>query len=168
MVGNIRRLVGFALLNTMLNWSKDLYYIGLFTKMMARKIINPDELANVYEDFNYNYVIVEDGTLYHSGQVGRDKNGNNITSSFESQARQAFKNVEIILDSVDKDFSDVNKLTTYLTNIGRDREIYRKVRDEILEKPYPAATMIGVDRLSYDELLIEIEIEVPVDETTLE
>jgi 2-iminobutanoate/2-iminopropanoate deaminase len=135
---------------------------------MARTIINPDGLADIQDRFHYNYVVVEDGMLYHSGQVGRDADGNHVTESFEAQARQAYENVELILNLVNKEFGDVNKFTTYLTNIGRDGDTYREVRDEFLEEPYPSATLIGVDSLSFDDLWIELEAEVQVSEEDIE
>lgn len=135
---------------------------------MSRRVISPSGLAEVDEQFRYSYAIVEDGTLYHSGQVGRDPGGKHVTESFEEQARQAFANVERILDAVGKRFADVNKVTAYLTDVPRDAETYRAVRDEFIEEPYPAATMLGVNSLSFEDLAIELEVEVPVDETDLD
>lgn len=131
---------------------------------MAREITNPDGLITPSDrGAKYNYLITEDGHLYHAGQVGRNKDGTHVVESFEAQARKTLDNVGELLRAVDKDFSDVNKVTTYFTDIGRDLDRYSdEIWTEYFDEPYPCHTALGVDRLSYEELLIEVEVELPV------
>lgn len=132
--------------------------------VVTRNILNPDGLIQPEErGAAYNYIITENGKLYHAGQVGRKSNGEHVTESFKKQAEQTFKNIEIILEAVDKEFSDVNKVTTYFTDLGRDFDVYMDdIWPAYFNEPYPCHTALGVDRLSFEELTLEVEIELPV------
>lgn len=129
---------------------------------MARTI-NPDGLFDATERL-YSHARVENGTLYMSGQVGWDADGALAGTDIESQTRQAFHNVGVILETVDRDLEDVTKITSYFTDIERDFATYKEVWDEVFEEPYPAHTAIGVDALAAEKLLLELEAEVPLQE----
>jgi len=129
---------------------------------MDREILSPDELADASE-FLYTQAIVEDGTLYMSGQVGWDDKFDVVSSDIESQAEKAFENIGVVLDEVDKDFSDVNKVTSYVVDLAENTEGFLRVWDQFFDEPYPAHTLLGVEQLAGEELLVEIEVEVPLD-----
>lgn len=154
---------------------------------MGDQIILPDELSDSTARL-YTHARVANGTLYMSGQVGwtgddavdetefeddddlrpgvdyRPGDGTTPGSDIEAQTEQAFRNVEIILEHVDKELSDVRKVTSYFTDIERDFAGYKTVWGELFDEPYPAHTAIGVEALAAEDLLLEIEAEVPLDE----
>lgn len=127
------------------------------------RVINPDELFDPTERL-YSHARLEDGILYMSGQVGWDADRNLAGPGIESQARQAFDNVGVILDTVDEEFSSVAKVTSYFTDIETDLGPYKEVWGEVFSEPYPAHTAIGVDALATEELRLELEVEVPIEE----
>lgn len=151
---------------------------------MEDQIILPEELSDSTARL-YTHARVANGTLYMSGQVGwegsdadaetevdesdrpgveyREGDGTTPGTDIESQTRQAFENVEIILREVDKELADVEKVTSYFTDIQRDFGGYKTVWGELFDEPYPAHTAIGVDALAAEDLLLEIEAEVPLD-----
>jgi enamine deaminase RidA (YjgF/YER057c/UK114 family) len=128
---------------------------------MARDVINPDALSNAPQ-VGYSHAVVEDGTLYVSGQVARNAEGDVVGDDIETQARQAFENVEVILEEVDRTYEDVAKVTTYLVDLAEHSRGYHSVWMDVFEEPYPAHTMLGVDQLASPELLVEIEVELPL------
>lgn len=150
---------------------------------MEDQIILPDELSDSTARL-YTHARVANGTLYMSGQVGwegseadaeteidesdrpgvdyREGDGEVPDTDIRSQARQAFENVEIILAEVDKELADIRKVTSYFTDIDRDFGGYKTVWGELFDEPYPAHTAIGVDSLAAEDLLLEIEAEVPL------
>ena len=152
---------------------------------MDDQIILPDELSDSTARL-YTHARVANGTLYMSGQVGwegseaeaetdvdesdrpgvayREGDGTTSGTDIESQTRQAFENVAIILEHVDKELSDVRKVTSYFTDIDRDFGGYKTVWGQLFEEPYPAHTAIGVDSLAAEDLLLEIEAEVPLED----
>lgn len=152
---------------------------------MGDQIILPDELSDSTARL-YTHARVANGTLYMSGQVGwegsdadaeteidesdrpgvdyREGDGTVPDTEIRSQTRAAFKNVEIILQEVDKELSDIRKVTSYFTNIDRDFGGYKTVWGELFDEPYPAHTAIGIDSLAAEDLLLEIEAEVPLED----
>jgi 2-iminobutanoate/2-iminopropanoate deaminase len=131
--------------------------------MLVMRVINPEGMYDATERL-YSHARVENGTLYMSGQVGRDRHGEVVGSDIESQTRRAFENVETILDAVDEDRTAIAKVTSYFTDIESDFTAYKRVWGEIFDEPYPAHTAIGVEALATPELRLELEVEVPLEE----
>jgi len=119
----------------------------------------PEELYNSKE-YQYTHAIVEDETLFMSGQVGFDRHGELPGSDIESQTRRAFENIGYILDHVEKDHSDIVKLTTYIVDIHEHYDEFKSVYGIYFEDQKPCHTMIGVDGLATEEILVELEAEV--------
>lgn len=127
---------------------------------MARRAINPEGSFDP-TDRAYTHAWVVDGTLYTSGQVGRDPDGEVAGADVEAQTRRAFENVANVLRAADRDLRDVAKVTTYLVDVHRDLPGFKAVWEEVFEAPYPAHTAIGVDALADPDLLVEVEVEAP-------
>lgn len=128
---------------------------------MSRREIMPDGLYDSTQN-QYVHAIEADGTLYMSGQVARDPDGNVVGDDVETQTRRALENVGAILAETDADFDDVTKVTGYLTKIHDGYDAYKRAFDEFFDPPYPCHTMLGVDALAHPDLMVEIEIEVPL------
>jgi 2-iminobutanoate/2-iminopropanoate deaminase len=134
-----------------------------FDCMLAMRVINPEGMYDATERL-YSHARVENGTLYMSGQVGRDRHGDVVGPDIESQTRRAFDNVATILEAVDEDLTSIAKVTSYFTDIQGDFATYKDVWDDTFEEPYPAHTAIGVEALATPELRLELEAEVPLEE----
>jgi 2-iminobutanoate/2-iminopropanoate deaminase len=130
---------------------------------MSRENILPDGLHDSTEH-GYTHAVVENGTAYISGQVGTNAEGEIVSDDVEGQARQTFENIGYILDELEKSFDDIAKETVYLTNVHNQKEAYDKVKDEFFGDSYPASTLVGVDDLAWEGLLVEVDVEVPIDE----
>ena len=94
--------------------------------------------------------------LHLSGQVGVDAAGK-TASGFEAQAAQAFANLEALLQDAGMGWSDVVKLTTFITDRG-DLATLRRVRDAALGEARPASTLLVVAGLASPDWLIEVEL----------
>lgn len=126
---------------------------------MARRAISPNELAET----PYNHVIVDGGNFYMAGQVPRDSDGTVVGDDLESQTRKTFENVGVLLEEVDKDFDDVAKVTVYIMGEQDSLDGYKTVYDEVFSEPYPCQTVIGTRPLGDSPVMIEIEVEVPME-----
>lgn len=73
-----------------------------------------------------------------------------------AQARQVFDNMRQVLEHAGGSFSDVVKVTVYLTDID-DREAIDVVRRQVFGDRRPASTLIEVSRLALDGMAIEVE-----------
>ena len=108
----------------------------------------------------YTHVIEATGnkTLYISGQVALDKNGNLIgENDLGLQTKQVFENIKNILVSYEASFDNVVKLTYFLVDMTQIQQV-RNVRDSFISSTnLPASTAVEVKSLFRKDILIEIE-----------
>ena len=103
----------------------------------------------------YSQGIASGDFIFISGQTGIDHNTGNLPDDFESQARQAFKNVEIILKAAGSSLSKVIKTTIWLTdaaNFSRLNELYAEYFPS--NAPARSTPIVGLPK---EGLLISIE-----------
>jgi 2-iminobutanoate/2-iminopropanoate deaminase len=90
-----------------------------------------------------------------AGQAGFDDDGNLVSSEFEGQFRQAFRNLERVLGTQGATLDGVMRLNTYLSDPGQ-YEAFKRIRAEFLTAPYPASTAVVVGFV-FPGMLCEIE-----------
>lgn len=73
-----------------------------------------------------------------------------------AQTRQVFVNMGKILKAAGAQFSDILKVTVYLTDVA-DRERINPVRGEFFGSSRPASTLIGVKELAIPGMKVEID-----------
>jgi enamine deaminase RidA (YjgF/YER057c/UK114 family) len=126
---------------------------------MKKRFLNPAALS---KPKGYTHVVTTEGgkIVYVSGQVALDSKGEIVgKNDLREQAEQVYKNLNVALDTAGATFNDVVKMNIYLVDYNpKDLPIIREVRSKYLsdESP-PASTLIGVQSLFLDGLLIEIE-----------
>ena len=96
-----------------------------------------------------------------AGQVGIGPDETAAASDFDSQCAQAFANVGAALEAVGAGWSDVIQTMTFLTRRD-DRARLRAWRTAAYSRlfpdgRYPPNTLLVVDALATDDLLIEIQ-----------
>src|SRR5262245_62149607 len=95
--------------------------------------------------------------LFVSGCVAVDAEGRLVgDGDVVAQARQVFSNIGLCLGTAGASFTDVVKVTTFLTDIG-DRARINPVRQEFFGEARPASTLVEVSALVLPEFLIEVE-----------
>jgi enamine deaminase RidA (YjgF/YER057c/UK114 family) len=106
------------------------------------------------DDVGYSPGILAEGKklVVVSGQGPED-----LSADMETQMRQTFERIGMILQAAGATFENVVILRAYFEHFGRDLPVYRKVRLEFLKQPYPASTAIGVTELAPAGNEIEIE-----------
>lgn len=106
---------------------------------------------------NYVHVTRLGNTLYISGQLGLDPDGNLVgPGDPAAQAEQCYRNIKTILEYCGGTLDDVVKITQYLTDLAY-RPLVGPVRDRYLGTPGPASTLVVVKGLAAPEYLVEIE-----------
>jgi 2-iminobutanoate/2-iminopropanoate deaminase len=96
------------------------------------------------------------GLLFVSGLVPVDEQGKLVGADAAEQARQVFRNMELVLRAAGCGFEDVVKVTHYLLNID-DRPAINPVRQEFFGEARPASTLVEVSALAVPGALLEIE-----------
>jgi 2-iminobutanoate/2-iminopropanoate deaminase len=96
--------------------------------------------------------------IFVAGQTGVDASGK-AAQGFRAQAMQAFENIKTALASVGGNMDNVVRLTTYLTDIEQNADVYREVRASFFanKSALPASTLLQVTRLANPSYFIEVD-----------
>lgn len=128
---------------------------------MEHQAINPPELF-VGKAFSQTYSIRgADRLIFLSGQVDCDREGKvRNPDDLEAQLKGTLDNIEIGLQAQGASMRDLVKVNIYVVDLrpeqlARIREIRSAYFDA--ERP-PAVTLLGVDRLAFEGLKVEIEV----------
>ena len=126
---------------------------------MEKEFLNPTGLP-VLPGFSQVVTATEGKVVFISGQVALNANNELVgEGDLRAQVVQTFENLKRALAAVGATFDDVLKTNTYIVNYTPDMiGVIREVRSQYLpqDKP-PASTLIGVQALVLEGLLIEIE-----------
>jgi len=126
---------------------------------MQKKFINP---AETHKPRGYTHAVVAEGgkVVFIAGQVAFDADGQLVgKGDLRAQAQKAFENLFAALKAASATPADIVKLNTYIVNYKpEDYQAVRELRAQLLPRDNPpAATLVGVQALAMEGLLIEIE-----------
>jgi 2-iminobutanoate/2-iminopropanoate deaminase len=105
---------------------------------------------------HYTDAVKAGGLLFLSGLVPVDEQGALVGEDAAEQARQVFRNMELVLKAAGCGFDDVVKVTHFLLDID-DRPAINPVRMEFFGEARPASTLVEVSALAVPGALLEIE-----------
>jgi 2-iminobutanoate/2-iminopropanoate deaminase len=105
---------------------------------------------------HYADAVAAGDTLYISGVVPVDADGNVVGEDVVAQTRQVFANMRVVLAAAGAQPSDVVKVTVYLLDVD-DRPLINPVRQEFFGDTRPASTLVEVSRLAVPGARVEIE-----------
>lgn len=128
---------------------------------MKKRYLNPQQLFDP-RFFTHTVAVSGDYTLaFVAGQVSYDRDGVVVgKGDMRAQSEQVFKSLTHNLKAIGAGWSDVVKMNAYLVRATPEAvNIYREVRSRYLDaKALPASTLIGIERLVHDDLLLEVEV----------
>ena len=101
----------------------------------------------------YSHAVVADGFVYVSGQGPIEPETGTIPDAFDEQVRQAFKNVQTILEAAGSNLDEVVKVNAYVTDLTRFGE-FNEVYGEFFQQDPPARTTVGASLLGF---LVEVD-----------
>jgi 2-iminobutanoate/2-iminopropanoate deaminase len=132
-----------------------LVFLGATMPVLAeKKIIQPKEFAT---GGPLSQAVLVDGTLYVSGQIGRDLKTQKVPEDFEAEVRQVLDSIGIILREAKMNYADVVAVQIYLT----DMELFSRmnaVYTTYFKADRPSRTTVGVVKLAAPGARIEITV----------
>lgn len=126
---------------------------------MERRIINPWAWQDNYGFVQGHEVTAGQRVLYCAGQASIDTEGRPVhPEDMAAQIRQSLDNLEAVLGEAGLELSNVVRLTLYTTDVDRFLASFHVAIERMSERGCrPACTLLGVTRLAFPELLVEIE-----------
>jgi enamine deaminase RidA (YjgF/YER057c/UK114 family) len=125
---------------------------------MTLETLNPPGLSTPR---GYSQAVVASGsrTLYVAGQVSLDGEGTLVApGDVVGQAKQAFLNVRIAVETAGGSITDVARVTWYVVGYRSDMlPALATARRESFGDHAPASTLVGVEALAQAEYLVEVE-----------
>jgi len=96
--------------------------------------------------------------LFVSGQASIDEKGNVVgKDDIKTQTRQTLENLKSLLSQLGATMDDVVKVTIFVTDLSHFKEIHEVRREYFKKGNYPASTIVEINRLVLEDLMIEIE-----------
>lgn len=126
---------------------------------MDRRIVNPWMWQDQFGFVQANEVSDMRRVLVCSGQASFDGEGRPIhAGDMLSQINQALDNLEVVLKDAGLQLSDVVRLNYFTTDVEAFVAAAEVLGSRLAgSECRPASTLLGVQRLAYPELLIEVE-----------
>ncbi len=126
---------------------------------MEQKKINPWQWQN---EFGFSQAVQVTGaqrTLYCAGQTSIDAEGKVVhEGDMRAQINQALTNLEAVLKAAGFTLSNIVRLNYYTADVDRFLAEYDAATGRLKDAGcQPASTLLGVARLAFPELLVEIE-----------
>jgi 2-iminobutanoate/2-iminopropanoate deaminase len=85
--------------------------------------------------------------VFLSGQIGLDPATQQLAGEdFDTQVRQAFRNLDAVARAAGGSLANAVKLTLFLTDLSKFAEV-NNIMSELIPKPYPARSTVGVASL---------------------
>ena len=127
---------------------------------MEQRKVNPWKWQDQYGFSQAIEVTGGERVAYCAGQTSSDSDGETLHGDdMGAQCRQAFDNLETVLEHAGMALANVVRLNYYVTDIDRFFAEGVQIVGERLAGAgiQPAGTLLGVSRLAYTDLLIELE-----------
>ena len=122
--------------------------------LAEKRIIQPKEFA---PGGPFNPAVLADGTLYVSGQIGRDLKTQKVPEDFDAEVRQVLDNIGIILREAKMTYADVVSVQVYLTDMSLFQRM-NTIYTAYFKTDRPPRTTVGVVKLAAPEAHIEITV----------
>lgn len=130
--------------------------------MVDVKFLNPDTLGKPLGQYSHLTRVKASEFLFIAGQVAVDRDGKVVgADDFDAQCVQIFANIEAALKSAGAGWGNIVQFTTYLVH---SQDIPKFMKFRLREFPkmfpggaYPPNTLLMVDRLVQEQLLIEVQ-----------
>ena len=124
------------------------------------KIFSPDTLGKPLGPYSQITRVKASEFVFIAGQVGADRDGK-IAGDFDAQCAQVYANVLTALESVGAGWRNVVEFTTYMVHsqdIPKFMDYRRRAFPTFFpDGKFPPNTLLIVDRLVQEPLLIEVQ-----------
>jgi 2-iminobutanoate/2-iminopropanoate deaminase len=110
------------------------------------------------KEYGYSQAVKVDNTIYVSGQVSHDDNGNIVgQGNMEVQMRQAYTNIQKVLVQYGATMDNIVDEVLFVTDMDAAFAARVKCKQEVFSgNPVLTSTIVQIQRLAFPELMVEI------------
>ncbi|MGI6212598.1 MAG: Rid family detoxifying hydrolase [Anaerovoracaceae bacterium] len=101
-------------------------------------------------------ILLDNGLVYTSGQLGIDPETGEFADGIEAQTRQALDNVKAILETAGSSMDKAVKISIFISDMGNFSKIDAEYKKYFSEGCYPARSVVEVACLPKNGML-EVE-----------
>ena len=114
--------------------------------------------STIFEKFSYSAAARAGDFVYVAGQIGLNPDGS-LPADSETQFRNAFDRLQIILKEAGVSLDDIVELVSYHVGLEDQGHLqsFIKVKNEFIKAPYPTWTILGIAALARPGLVVEIK-----------
>lgn len=114
---------------------------------MSKLVIHTDQAPAAVGPYSQAIAAPQGRTIYLSGQIGLEPGtGELVSENFEGQVRQAFANMQAVIEAAGGSLNSIVKLTLFLTDLSKFASA-NAIMADIIPEPYPARSTIGIASL---------------------
>ena len=115
---------------------------------------------NIEDEFGYAQAVKVGDTIYLSGQVSLDGEGNVVgIGDMETQIRQVYTNIKKVLAQYNASIENVVDEVIFITDMQAvsTAEVIKCRREMYSGNPVVASTIVEISHLGFPELMVEIK-----------
>lgn len=124
---------------------------------MTKRPIIPPEYSATAEQLKLSPALVSGNHVFLTGVTGANVNGQ-MPDDPETQIRNVFDKIGLVLRHADLTFDAVVEMTSYHIGICGHFDLFADIRAEYVQAPYPAWTAVEVAGLRREGALVEVRI----------
>jgi len=112
-----------------------------------KEIIHTDKAPAAVGPYSQAVAMTGGKMVFLSGQIGFiPETGALVTDSFEAQVKQAFANMQAVMEAAGGGLNSIIKLTLYLTDLANFSTV-NDIMASVIPEPFPARSTVGVASL---------------------
>jgi enamine deaminase RidA (YjgF/YER057c/UK114 family) len=125
----------------------------------TRDVINPWTWQDQYGFVHANALDAASRLVICAGQSSTDDDGTILyAGDMAAQLTRSLDNLEKVLEQAGTSLANVVRLNYYTTDVDGLLAVWGTLADRLAEADcLPASTLLGVDRLAFPEMMIELE-----------
>jgi reactive intermediate/imine deaminase len=117
---------------------------------MSKRIIHTQAAPAAVGPYSQAVAAPAGQLVFLSGQIGLvPETGVMVSEDFETQVRQAFANMQAVIEAAGGRLENIVKLTLFLTDL-KQFHIVNSIMAELIPEPFPARSTVGVSSLPKD------------------
>lgn len=114
---------------------------------MSKQIIHTDAAPAAVGPYSQAVAVNATKMVFLSGQIGLEpESGDMVSENFDAQVRQAFDNMQAVIQAAGGTLSHIVKLTLFLTDLSKFAAA-NAIMAELIPQPFPARSTVGVASL---------------------